>query len=157
MENRIEVIDSKLLVGMRRGMSLAANETAELWRAFMQRKHEVKGRVSSDYISMQVYPDGYFARFSPVVQFEKWAAVEVSAHESLPYKMEAYELVGGKYAVFAHKGPASGAPQAMQYIFGEWLPKSEYELDSREHFEVLPENYSPVDPEAEEEIWIPVR
>ena len=45
----------------------------------------------------------------------------------------------------------------MKHIFGRWLPQSEYELDDREHFELLPEGYSPVDPEAEEEVWIPIK
>jgi len=45
----------------------------------------------------------------------------------------------------------------MRYIFGEWLPKSGYTLDDREHFEILFEGYNPVDSEATEDIYIPVR
>jgi AraC family transcriptional regulator len=45
----------------------------------------------------------------------------------------------------------------MGYIFGEWLPNSSYELDTREHFEILSEGYRPDDRDAEEEIWIPIR
>ncbi len=45
----------------------------------------------------------------------------------------------------------------MKYIFGSWLPESEYELDSREHFEVLPETYQPMNPKAREEVWIPIK
>ena len=30
-------------------------------------------------------------------------------------------------------------------------------LDDREHIELLPEGYNPVDPEAEEQVWISVR
>jgi AraC family transcriptional regulator len=71
--------------------------------------------------------------------------------------MESYLLQGGKYAVFIQHGPAVAVVKTMQYIFGDWLPKSAYQIDNREHFEVMPEGYSPVDPEAKEEIWIPIK
>jgi AraC family transcriptional regulator len=37
------------------------------------------------------------------------------------------------------------------------LPNSAYELDDREHFELLGEKYKNNDPNSEEEIWIPIR
>jgi AraC family transcriptional regulator len=106
---------------------------------------------------MQVYSGHQEKLFKPSALFEKWAAVEVVNHEDIPDGMEPYFLDGGKYAVFIHEGPASAAPETMQYIFGRWLPESEYELDNREHFEILPEGYNPVDPNAREEVWIPIK
>ncbi len=157
MEPRIETIEPKKLVGMHMEMSLANNRTPELWRTFMPRRGEVKNRVDSNYISMQVYGENRENLFAPTATFEKWAVVEVSTDKDIPDKMESYSLRGGKYAVFIHNGPASAAPKTMRYIFESWLPASEYECDNREHFEILPENYNPMDPEAREEIWIPIR
>ena len=136
-------------------MSLSNNKTGELWQQFMPRRSEVKNRTTTDFISMQRYGEGW--NFSPTAIFEKWATVEVTSFDEVPSKMETYLLEGGEYAVFAHKGPASEAPKTMQYIFGQWLPESKYNLDNREHFEVLPEGYNPIDPQAEEEIWIPIK
>lgn len=45
----------------------------------------------------------------------------------------------------------------FRYIFGTWLPASGYVLDDRPHFEVLGPGYRPDDPEAEEDIFIPIR
>ncbi|HLT33108.1 MAG TPA: GyrI-like domain-containing protein, partial [Aquaticitalea sp.] len=42
-----------------------------------------------------------------------------------------------------------------QYIYGQWIPNSEYELDDRPHFALMGEKYK--DPESEEEFWIPIR
>ena len=156
-DTRIEQLDTKLLVGKHLTMSLANNQTAALWRSFMPRRHEVLNRVSTDYISMQVYTGVGMGMFTPSTEFEKWATVEVESLDQIPTAMEGYTLQGGLYAVFAHTGPASSAPKIMAYIFGEWLPGSEYELDAREHFEILPEGYDPMDPNAQEEIWIPVK
>ncbi len=155
MEPRLETINPKKLVGIHMEMSLSNNKTAELWQQFMPRRAEVKNRLTSDFISMQNYGENW--NFSPDSLFEKWATVEVTSFAGIPPNMEKYLLQGGKYAVFIHHGPASAAAKTMQYIFGQWFPKSTYVLDNREHFEVLPEGYSPVDSEAKEEIWIPIK
>lgn len=155
MEPRIESLKPKKLVGIHLEMSLANNKTRELWQLFMPRRSEIKNRVTADFISMQKYPDNW--NFSPDFSFEKWATVEVQSFTEVPHGMDTYSLQGGKYAVFIHHGPASTAAQTMQYIFGQWLPNSEYSLDNREHFEILPKGYSPVDPNASEEIWVPIK
>lgn len=154
IEPRIELLTPKKLIGIRMEMSLSDNKTADLWRTFMPRRKEIKNRLTDEFISMQNYGENW--NFSPDSRFEKWAAVEVSSFEIVPPDMETYDLNGGQYAVFRHHGPASTAARTMQYIFGQWLPNASYSLDSREHFEILPANYSPVDPDATEEIWVPV-
>ncbi|MFC1533090.1 GyrI-like domain-containing protein [Thermodesulfobacteriota bacterium] len=155
MEPRIEILKAKKLIGIHKEMSLSNNKTAELWQEFMPRRAEVKNIITTDYISMEKYGKNW--NFSPDSLFEKWAAVEVSSFAEVPSNMESYLLRGGKYVVFIHHGPASAAFKTMQYIFADWLPKSSVELDNREHFEILSEGYSPVDPEAKEEIWIPIK
>ncbi len=157
MEYRIETIESKNLIGMHLRMSLSNNKTPDLWQKFMPERKDVKNRVNSDYISMQVYAENQKDLFAPATQFEKWAVVEVSTNEEIPDGMEFYSLKGGKYAVFIHNGPASTFSKTMQYILGVWLPESEYELDNREFFEVLSEDYTPTDSEAREEVWIPIK
>ena len=157
MEPRIEILESKKLVGMRMKMTFSDNKTGELWRQFMPRRGEVQGRLSSGFISMQIYDDLDDRGFRPETSFEKWAAVEVDPQQRVPDGIEAHTLSGGKYAVCIHEGPASAAPRTFGYIFGTWLPASEYELDAREHFEILAEDYRPDDPDAREEVWIPIK
>jgi AraC family transcriptional regulator len=155
MEPRIELLKPKKLIGICMEMSLSNDKTAELWQQFMPKRAEVKNRSSCDFISMQKYGENW--SFSPDTSFEKWAAVEVSSFSEVPPNMKTYHIQGGKYSVFIHRGPASEAVKTMQYIFGHWFPKSKYVLDDREHFEILPEGYSPVDPVATEEIWVPIK
>jgi AraC family transcriptional regulator len=71
--------------------------------------------------------------------------------------MEALVLKSGLYAVFLYHGPASEGSEFFKYIYREWLPGSEYQLDNRPHFEILGEKYKNEYPESEEEIWIPVK
>jgi AraC family transcriptional regulator len=157
MTPRIETISEKKLIGKRLKMSLSNNRTAELWQSFMPLRKQVK-TISADLFSMQVYDSPlYFKHFNPDTVFEKWAAAEVADFNTVPEGMEAYTLKGGLYAVFLHKGPASEGEKTFRYIFMTWLPGSEYELDDREHFEILGDKYSNNEPDSEEEIWIPVK
>lgn len=156
-EPRIETIAEKLLVGKRISMSHADNRTAELWRSFMPLRNTISNRVDDNLISMQMYSAGYsFSQFNPQAMFDKWAAAEVSSHNTVPDGMEAYTIPAGMYAVFTYKGNPINAGPFFQYIFAEWLPSSKYVLDARPHFEVLGAKYKNNDDSSEEEVWIPI-
>jgi AraC family transcriptional regulator len=156
MEPRIEIITEKKLIGKRMTMSFSNNRTGELWRSFMVRRKEITNNLSNDLTSMQIYSSDFFTSFNPINEFVKWAAVEVETLDKVPQGMETYTLTGGMYAVFHYKGSSDDA-SIFQYIFQKWLPKSDYILDDRPHFEILGEKYRNQDPNSEEEIWIPVR
>lgn len=156
LQPRIETLETKKLVGTRLTMSLAHNRTAELWKNFMTNRHQVVNAVSNDLISMQIYEPDYFKGFNPAIEFEKWAAAEVTDFAEVPVIMETFTLTGGLYAVFDYKG-SSNDPSIFQYIFGTWIPNSDYQLDDRPHFEVLGAKYKNADPNSEEEIWIPIQ
>ncbi|UXH46176.1 GyrI-like domain-containing protein [Rossellomorea vietnamensis] len=87
----------------------------------------------------------------------KWAAVEVKSFGKEPLEMDTYTMKGGLYAKFLHQGPAIIFHETLEYIHKEWMPASEYQLDDREHFERLDEHYNPANPNAVEEVWIPIK
>jgi AraC family transcriptional regulator len=158
MHPRIESPPEKKLIGKHLKMSLVNNRTFELWRSFMPERRLIKNAVNNDLFSMQVYDHSYsFKNFNPAAEFEKWAAVEVTGFAEIPEGMETYTINGGLYAVFDYVGPANEGEKIFTYIYKTWLPASEYELDTREHFEILGEKYKNNEPGSEEEIWIPVK
>ncbi|MCV9388291.1 GyrI-like domain-containing protein [Reichenbachiella ulvae] len=155
---RIETLPKKLLIGQSIEMTLMQNKTAQLWGSFMPRRKEIKNPISSDLYSMQVYdPNLEFKDFTPETPFTKWAAVAVDSINNVPDAMSSYELDGGLYAVFLHKGSFNEFRSTFEYIFAEWIPNSEYEVDRREHFELLGEKYKNNHPDSEEEIWVPIK
>lgn len=158
MQPRIETLSEKKLVGKSLRMSLAANRTSELWGSFMPHRKLIKNRVGSDLFSMQIYDDSLdFKDFNPQTEFTKCAMVETSDFDDIPDNMETRVLKGGLYAVFIHKGAARHFGKTSQFIFGQWLPNSNFELDKREHFELLGPKYNPTDENSEEEVWIPIK
>lgn len=156
MKARIIQLAEKKLVGFSTQMSLVNNKTAALWQQLMPRMNEIDNKCSTDKISLQCYPEGYFQDFNPQVVFKKWATVEVKDFTTVPSGMDTLILPAGQYAVFDYKG-SSADPSIFRYIFSTWLPQSGYQIDDRPHFEVLGEKYKNNDPESEEEIWIPIK
>lgn len=146
----------KKLIGLHLQMSLQANQTGPLWGQFMRRRHEIKNTTSPLLYSIQFYDTNYFMEFSPAKSFEKWAAIEVNESNEIPEGMHTVDLTGGLYAVFDYRG-SSTDPAIFQYIYGTWIPSSEYILDHRPHFEVLGDKYKNNDPNSEEQIWIPIK
>ncbi|WP_159023106.1 GyrI-like domain-containing protein [Formosa sp. L2A11] len=156
MKPRIEILEHKKLIGYSFRMSLINNKTQLLWASFSPKIKDIKNKLTTDKISMQVYDSSYFENFNPETEFEKWATVEVLDFNNIPEDLDFFNLEGGKYAVFDYKG-SSKDNSIFQYIFRTWLPNSEYELDNRPHFEILGEKYKNNNPDSEEEIWIPIK
>ena len=157
MQPRFENLSEKILIGKRIKMSFLNNKTFELWQAFMPKRKEIINCKGTELYSVEVYPPLFFETFSNEVEFEKWAAVEVSSLNTIPDGMESLVLPKGLYAVFIHKGLASKGFKTYQYIFQSWIPSSEYQLDNRPHFAIMGDKYKNEDPDSEEEIWIPIK
>ena len=146
------------LIGLPVRMSFVNDRTGQLWRGFRSVAPTIGERIGSESYSVKVYDSSYsFAAFDPAAEFDKWAAVAVNDDAAVPEGLESLTIPAGKYAEFVHIGPASAAPRTFGYIFGEWLPASQFELDLRPHFEILPEGYDPFEENAEERVLIPIR
>lgn len=155
---KIKTLKPKKLVGKSMKMSLVDNKTSDLWRSFMTNREKIKNAIGSDLYSMQVYDESFdFQKFDPAKSFTKWAAIEVSDYSNIPEGFNTYDLNGGLYAIFIHRGSPAMFHKTFQFIFGEWLPNSDYQLDNREHFEVLGSKYNNNSPDSEEEVWVPVK
>jgi len=152
----IHRLEEKKLIGQCLEMSMKDSKIGELWRSFLPKRKEIANHVSNDLISLAVYKPSHFSDFDPTNKFERWAAVEVADFDNIPNGLCPFVLPDGLYAVFHYVG-SSADSSIFQYIFGIWLPKSDYTLDDRPHFEVLGDNYKNNDPTSEEEIWIPIK
>jgi len=158
MEPRIEIISDKKIVGKHSRMKLSQNKTFELWRSFMPVRKTIKHSLSIEMLSIQIYDEALdYKRFTMETEFEKWAGIEVSEFANIPEGMESLLIKGGLFAVFLYKGNPNDFADTFHYIFGNWLPNSDYETDHRPHFEILGEKYKNNDPSSEEEIWIPIK
>lgn len=158
MEPQIETLQKLKLIGKKVNTSFTGNRTRELWQSFMPRRAEIENAIGSELYSVEIYNDtGFFKNFNPAKEFEKWAAVKVSDFNALPDEMDTLVIPEGLYAVFHYKGKPSEARATYQYIYANWIPNSEYDLDDRPHFAIMGEKYKGEDPDSEEELWIPIK
>jgi AraC family transcriptional regulator len=158
MFSGIERLKEKKIVCKRITMSFSDYRPFELWHSFMPARKLISNTVSDDLYSIALYGRSFdFKTFSPEMEFDKLAGIEVKDFNSVPEGMEPFILPEGLYAVFFLKGTAADAPGTFGYIFATWLPQSDYLVDFRPHFEILGEKYWRDDPASEEEVWIPVR
>lgn len=125
----------------------------------MNRKDEIQDRKNHNLFSLQIYPKNVpFKDFTEDTPFQKWAAIEVTSGAKIPEGMKRLNIPKGEYAIFIHHGSAHSFPKTAQYIFGMWLPNSIYEFDFRPQFEIMgPDYLGPNHPEAEEQVWIPIK
>jgi AraC family transcriptional regulator len=145
-------------VGTHVNMSVLDNKTHELWKGFISKYNKLLSTPRQNLYSVQLYTqENSFENFDPSVRFEKWATIEKESLKSVPNDMEFLSIPEGQYAVFTFQGSDQNARNAFHYIFGDWLPKSEYTLDDRPHFEVLGKKYIRASEDSEEEIWIPIK
>jgi len=121
----------------------------------MPQKNEIQNAIGSNLFNVQINPENF--DFDPKTPFIKWAAVAVTNFEVIPKGMETLQIPEGLYAVFQYKGDQSNALAFFNAIYTEWLPSSNYLLDSRPQFEILGSKYKFNDSNSEEEIWIPVK
>lgn len=158
MEARILFTHKRLIVGKSLEMTLKKDGTEFLWKSFLPFLTVLGNRTGSGLISMQIYPGGLDTEnFNENTRIHKWAGAEVDAFLDVPEELDTHVIEEGLYAVFLHRGPASAFPRTAAFIYGHWLPRSGYRLDNREHFELLPPGYRPDDPNATEEVWIPIK
>lgn len=157
MNPYIRIFPSKKLFGKHTTVTMASDDPTALWRPFKMKLKELGINNTECFYSIQVYDGVDFSQFTPSTEFEKWAAIELDNRQKPPRDMETFELVGGKYAVFIHKGTSVTLHKTTDFIFGEWLPNSGFSLDNRPHLAIMTSNYRPDDPNAEELICIPLK
>ncbi|PZU91702.1 MAG: hypothetical protein DI529_00635 [Chryseobacterium sp.] len=153
LPHRIEIIETKKLIGFSITTSFHEDKTPIVWRKLMMRRNEISNRVSNQLFSLQIYPEN----FTPNQSFIKYALAEVSDFNNIPNDFESFELERGKYLVFNYKGKAENGPEIFRYLFQNFIPENQFEVDDRPHFEIFGDNYNPNDNSAEEEIWIPIK
>ena len=86
-----------------------------------------------------------------------WVAVATSKDLKTPEGMAKLRVAGSTYVKVTYRGLAHHFGPFAARLYGELIPASGYTVDnSRPHFEFLPEDYRPDDPEATEDVYVPV-
>ncbi|MFB3881261.1 MAG: GyrI-like domain-containing protein [Armatimonadota bacterium] len=139
-----------IVAGVRYEGDNAKGEIPGLWETFLPRMGELSAVTADPHGAYGI--SRALAKVPPST-FEYLAGMAVNSKEKLPEGMVAWEIPAHTYAVFR----ANGVPDLMRvigYVYGEWLPKSGYEMADSYTFEYYGETF-PTDGVIE--VYFPVR
>lgn len=148
------------VAGLRGETTLRDNRLRELWdRAnslYMQIPHQIpNGRA---FGICEACAENTLYTMSDDILFTEVAGTEVSSFEGLTEPFVQKVILGGRYAVFTHRGTLRMLPQTFDYIWGTWFLTTKEEMDWREDFELYDERFFGYDhPDSEVDLYIPVR
>jgi AraC family transcriptional regulator len=89
--------------------------------------------------------------------FDYLAGVEVASLAGLDESFRTLTLPATEYAVFTHRGHASGIHQTCEAIWGKWLPESGRQFSQAPLFERYGEDFDPATSSGVVEIWCPLQ
>jgi len=154
MEPKIIQKDKFMVVGMKYYGSNNNNEIPELWKRFNPRINEIKNVINGN-VAMGMCE--FVENLTDESKFTYFACQEVSSLEDIPKEMEGLTVKKNKYAVFTHKGLVDRLGDTYEYIYGSWLPRSEFEPAKSHDFEYYDERFNPGDENSELDIYIPIK
>jgi AraC family transcriptional regulator len=160
IQPQIKEIPETKIIGLRGISTIRNNMIPRLWGQFNPRILEIKNRAEKmkGYGICEVDPDYDMKKFNENTEFSELVGVEVDNFNSIPERMTAKTLTGGKYAVFTHKGKIDFLNMTYDYIWGTWIPCSGIEVDLRDDFEFYDERFlGPNEDESEFDIYIPIK
>ena len=137
-------------------MTLVNSDTSvitTLWAKLMPDISKIPNRTN---------PNGYYGvSFWPShcedEEFFHFIGIETSTPELTPLNMVSKTIPAARYLKFVHRGRSRDVVATYDYIYREWLPRSQYRLCVPYEFEYCGERYFGPDNEASEsEIYIPV-
>lgn len=125
-------------------------QLAPLWQGFLAHLSEIENRVSD-------YCYGVVRQEAPGSErLEYHAATAVTAVGQLPEGFVAFELPAGKYAKFAHRGPAQDVNHTVNYVYSTWLAQSEHRHTYAADLEIYGADYHPTSADSVLHYAIPI-
>lgn len=153
-----QIIEHKeeLVIGM--GDSFSENpfwQINKLWEKFNERENEIPN-IKGGYSLGVCMPKHDSLPLKDGDTFVYIAGRPVSTLDDVPEGMVAVKLPSRKYARFTHKGPLTNLPHTVNYIWGTWLPKSEYKHADSPDFELYDERFDVKTLSGEIDIFVPI-
>ncbi len=153
MEPQIITRPAIKLIGIANQYDNADLSLPRLWSAFKPYKNSIKNRTSDN--SFGIY-ESYIEQ-GEEVSFSYVCCAAVENFDFIPRGMTTRELPEQLYAKFIHKGPISSLDKTLKYIWGSWLPKSNFDYVEKPDFELYPPNYNLMAPSSEMALHIPIK
>jgi AraC family transcriptional regulator len=128
----------------------------QLWDDMMSRRGEIRN-VTGEAAYGLCGPIEDESQRRHADEFFYLAGLPVTSLDDLPEGMIGRTVPAATYAVFTHVGRIDRLGETMNYIYGSWLPGSEYERQEGPDLELYDKRFAPTSDTSEMDILIPVR
>lgn len=156
----IRIIADIKVVGMRGKTKLDHNRIPELWRFFLPHINEIKSKKEPliTFGVCELEPELRITKFQNSTDYSELVGVKVNSFADIPSGMVKKTIPAGKYAVFIHKGNINKLSITYDYIWGTWVPYSDFEVSIRDNFQTYDERFlGPENDNSEIDIYIPIK
>lgn len=153
MEPQIITRPATKLIGIANQYDSTDLSLPRLWSSFRPFRDTIKNR--SNDASFGIYES--YEENDNEVSFCYICCAAVENFDFVPENMTTRELPEQLYAKFIHKGSISELDKTLKYIWGSWLPKSNFEYEEKPDFELYPPNYDIKNPLSEMSLHIPIK
>jgi AraC family transcriptional regulator len=154
MEPKFKKLDDMIVVGLQTLNTCHYNVIPRLWQRFLKRENEIK-HIAVENVGIGVSFD--IEKEEKGSEFFHLVGHLVSSTEDIPEGMTYRKIRAHDYAVFTHRGPLSTLGKTYDFIYGEWLPKSEYDYDDSNEIEWYDERFDPLSEVSEFDIYVPIK
>ncbi len=154
MEPKFKRLDDLIVVGLQTLNTCHYNVIPVLWQRFLKRESEVQ-HVAIENVGIGVSFD--IEKKGKDSEYFHLVGHPVSNTGEIPEGMTYRKIPAHDYAVFTHHGPLSTLGKTYDFIYGEWLPQSEYEYDDSNELEWYDERFDPESEESEFDIYVPIK
>lgn len=153
MEPEIVTRSEAKVVGIARQYQEEDLNMETLWSAFRPNVSQITNRVGDD--AFGIYEEYHESENG--VGFSYICSVAVADFNDVPEGMITRIIPAHLYAAFRHEGPISSLPETLKYIWGSWLPKSDFEYVEKPDFELYAPASQPENPDKTLFLCIPIR
>lgn len=131
-------------------------EINRLWNTFLGRTAEIKNVNGSHSLGVCTikHPS---VKIKEGNSFVYMAALPVNSTKAIPEGMVSFTIPAGRYAVFTHKGKLTDLQHTVDYIWGTWIPRGEYECLDGADFELYDERFDGDNLTGEIDIYVPIK
>lgn len=150
MEIKIVERSGFTVIGLKYRGKNEQGEIPQLWGAMGPRTGEI-GNLVDDTAAYGISANADMETGA----FDYIAGYEVSSAEEVPEGMVAFEVPGGRYAVFSTTLPRVG--ETFDHAYHTWLPQAGLQPSGGPEFELYDEEFDPQDPGSEFDLYIPIK
>jgi len=144
---------SALYVGIDKKFHENESDYLTLWKPFKTYMGKIPNQIPNAYFGIY----DAFEESNNDVYFTYMCCAQVNSLKDIPTGLVGKKIDQQLYAVFTHKGSLMTLKETFKYIWGTWLPNSNYDYHPTPDFELFPENYDASSPDSSVELYIPIK